>query len=553
MDGDQPNPTAESTHSTTGNPEFPSHASGMFSHSQHFTIIGGTFTNITNNYYAAASSLPSDFRMIPLGDIDLRWQIRVDEYTGVARSQRQRACVRRIHSAKARIDGRRTRVTVAMYQGNGAEEAVRNYISSEFHRDLASLSCTNWIRCSTGRLCTDLTQPSTEWISFTQGEFPGLPGIYAMSASHTEASGVVIDSLTLQQYHLVCYDHLVHTRQRITISTSTTVNLGAVFDCSSNPLEDAIEISFLPSAEAHYVNEWMIVGGSTGEGTTREIMPHGWTRFQSSDVINSIFCLSFDIPPNPDTWLSQANHIFRRLNIMSNFGDYVALDHLEFVLGISAPTGDPPVGFLFLCPEEDFQTGPASFCFPASSAYWSLDPSGVDRLSPEEATRLGFPSFELSISAAGVYWDSSVYEGLRQFHEANGFDPYSQDVARHLGEPLYQVCPQADAPFAYINSEDENFDADVDSDCNSLCTDEYESECPPTSACDDSDGGNCGPGHAEIANCKNHTSETSLEDMLAEEVCSPSRSLNVLMGIQLVAILFLGLSWVYDHISVSFV
>ncbi|KAF7377103.1 hypothetical protein MSAN_00129200 [Mycena sanguinolenta] len=59
MDGDQPNPTAEFTHSTTGNPEFPSHASGMFSHSQHFTIIGGTFTNITNNYYAAASSLPS--------------------------------------------------------------------------------------------------------------------------------------------------------------------------------------------------------------------------------------------------------------------------------------------------------------------------------------------------------------------------------------------------------------------------------------------------------------------------------------------------------------
>ncbi|KAJ6462888.1 hypothetical protein C8R45DRAFT_778284, partial [Mycena sanguinolenta] len=71
--------------------------------------------------------------------------------------------------------------------------------------------------------------------------------------------------------------------------------------------------------------------------------------------------------------------------------------------------------------------------------YWSLDPSGTDRLSPEEATWLGFPSFRLSTSAPGHYWDASVYEGLRQFHQAKGFDSYSQDVARHLGEPLYQV------------------------------------------------------------------------------------------------------------------
>ncbi|KAJ6462933.1 hypothetical protein C8R45DRAFT_940589 [Mycena sanguinolenta] len=114
------------------------HASGMFSNSQQFTVTGGTFTNITKNY-AAAPSLPPgtsplfisltslnicvDLRMIPLGDIDLRHQIRVDECTGVAYSQQERACVRRVHSAKARIDGRKSRVTVAMYQGSDSEEA----------------------------------------------------------------------------------------------------------------------------------------------------------------------------------------------------------------------------------------------------------------------------------------------------------------------------------------------------------------------------------------------------------------------------------------------
>ncbi|KAJ6462835.1 hypothetical protein C8R45DRAFT_791769, partial [Mycena sanguinolenta] len=73
------------------------------------------------------------------------------------------------------------------------------------------------------------------------------------------------------------------------------------------------------------------------------------------------------------------------------------------------------------------------------TAYWSLDPSGVHRLSLKEATQLGFPSFEFTTKAEGCSWDSSVYEGLRQFHEARGFDPYSQDIARHLGHPLFQL------------------------------------------------------------------------------------------------------------------
>jgi hypothetical protein len=103
-------------------------------------VAGGTF-NVSNNY-TSAPTLPSgnffffpfspclairlnlciDFRMIPLGDIDLQHELRLNKLEGSAGVDRQRECasVRRVYSAK--IDGRDALTTVAMYQGPGPEE-----------------------------------------------------------------------------------------------------------------------------------------------------------------------------------------------------------------------------------------------------------------------------------------------------------------------------------------------------------------------------------------------------------------------------------------------
>ncbi|KAJ7476767.1 hypothetical protein FB451DRAFT_247299 [Mycena latifolia] len=54
------------------------------------------------------------------------------------------------------------------------------------------------------------------------------------------------------------------------------------------------------------------------------------------------------------------------------------------------------------------------------------------------------------MTALGYSWDESFYSGLRQFHEAKGFDPYSQDVARHLGHQLFQLAYGADSSFAHM-------------------------------------------------------------------------------------------------------
>ncbi|KAF7377011.1 hypothetical protein MSAN_00119100 [Mycena sanguinolenta] len=586
--------------------------------------------------------------MIPMCDIDLRHQIRVDKLrtneSGVVNAQsRGRACVRRMHSAM--IAGRKSRVTVAIYQGDDAEEEwckdiatymslrhpnivqicgaassnglhaaifnddliplrhfldhyrvspfstvyifahlnqdfaeVINYLYSALQRPLRSSECISWLRRSTGRLCTEFAGTSDSlWLNSYPPEAPALSGIYSVDAS-SETITRFIDSLTVKQYHNICNWNLRQHR-RFRLPAFTTLNLGAVFRRSSDRPENPVEIAFLPSTEAPILYNWR-----TSDGGTGEIMPNGWTRFQSGHVINNTVHVLSTIPSNRHAWLSQANHIFRRLNIMANFADYVIVHWICFYLVVLHPPKDPPEGFLFLCPTEDFRSGPSSFCCPACPAYWSLDPSGVYRLGPEEATQRGFPIFKLTTEANGYSWDDSIYEGLRQFHEAKGFDPYSQDVVRDLGYPFYLLSSERDAlPWAY-DSEDEHFDADVDSGSNSAYIYDYESEYPCTSACNDSGasdsqphteywtvitvesshkqetvhdlaGKNCESEHPEWSNCTNHhVSESTMEEVeVVEEISTPSWSLNVLMSMQLAMILFLGFSWVYDHVSVSFV
>jgi hypothetical protein len=117
---------------------------------------------------------------------------------------------------------------------------------------------------------------------------------------------------------------------------------------------------------------------------------------------------------------------------------------VHFNLEILGNMEEPPAGFLFLCPPEDFKTSPSSFHWPDSPAFWSLDPSGADRLTLEEATRLGFPTFHCTTELFGQSLDEGVYKGLREFHQGKGFDPYTQDLARDMKYPLYRLMSEGD-------------------------------------------------------------------------------------------------------------
>jgi hypothetical protein len=115
------------------------------------------------------------------------------------------------------------------------------------------------------------------------------------------------------------------------------------------------------------------------------------------------------------------------------------------------PRDHIPPGYLFLCPLEDllFKDSPTCFRRPDCRAYCSFDPSGTKRLSAEEAWNCGFPNLEFRMKVLGRSWENAVYAGLRQFHEAKGFDPYSREVALELGYPLFRVSCEPNAVLAH--------------------------------------------------------------------------------------------------------
>ncbi|KAJ7252948.1 hypothetical protein C8J57DRAFT_1519741 [Mycena rebaudengoi] len=164
---------------------------------------------------------------------------------------------------------------------------------------------------------------------------------------------------------------------------------------------------------------------------TYQVMESGWTRVIFGDIPRRHFIHRIDGLAYKDAWHAQANHIFDCAKIPSKYSTYGFIDSLCYQLSLLEENAIPH-GYLFLCPLKDLQDSfPSEFRYPACPAYWSLDPSGTERLGSEEAERLGFPSF--------TSWDDLVYAGIREFHEAKGFDPYSQDVAREFGYPLYEV------------------------------------------------------------------------------------------------------------------
>ncbi|KAJ7704418.1 hypothetical protein B0H17DRAFT_10794 [Mycena rosella] len=146
----------------------------------------------------------------------------------------------------------------------------------------------------------------------------------------------------------------------------------------------------------------------------------------------------------------------------------------------------------------------------------------------EEATELGFPSFQWTTEIWGRCWDASVYAGLRQFHHAKGFDPESQDVARHLRHPLYQLSPIMDVSFVHgkllqLSKEDKP---------ETIST--HELEDTPSSICDN-------PEVSDPAGCEERPG------CHYEAMIPVSGTLKLLIYAQLALILWLGLCWVCEQ------
>ncbi|KAK6991873.1 hypothetical protein R3P38DRAFT_2803562 [Favolaschia claudopus] len=151
---------------------------------------------------------------------------------------------------------------------------------------------------------------------------------------------------------------------------------------------------------------------------------------------------------NDQTWgapailLSQAGYVLSQLGLDFDVCSVVRRISVYATIHPSNPSIDEAE--LFLPPLSAFLTPNGTHVqYPTQQPYW-FDPMRQEPLSGEEAEDLGLPAIELRIVVQTVYLDKSTLEHLREFHRGKGFDPDSQDIAKHLGHPLYYFGKEGD-------------------------------------------------------------------------------------------------------------
>ncbi|KAF7340601.1 hypothetical protein MSAN_02131600 [Mycena sanguinolenta] len=208
-----------------------------------------------------------------------------------------------------------------------------------------------------------------------------------------------------------------------------------------------------------------------------------------------------------DVWLNQANHIFRRLCVVSDFEDYVYLDSIKFRLSVSEATEHPPPGFLF----------------PASHIGLSIHPGRiVSVLRMQQASDFLHLSSVLQLLAAlgtpASMKDCDNFTKQKALIHTAKMLP-SIWIIRSISYPL-----KLRLLFAHVDGE--RFGVDLDSTRAS-----YESEYLHLSAPENSD------------------SFTQSSRNVEDDMPPPSPAFKFLMNVQLALILFLALCWTYNHVS----
>ncbi|KAJ6530455.1 hypothetical protein DFH09DRAFT_149945 [Mycena vulgaris] len=510
MDSDEQHPSlAASTHELANQEEGSPHArstGAIFNNAQNFVVSGGNFTSITN--IAPDPTIRKDFRTIYLGDIDLRSEIRLNTKYGGVNLRSGSGSVRRMYSA--RIKGCKPNMTVAMYQGESAEEEWRRDIRQHSHLRhpniiqlfgtvctpnvyatvwlddlmptkqlleesalkspmlpiyliacmseeadvsttipavtgiwLRNVEFTTWIRRATGRFCVEL-RPNPEWSDPTVDVSAPLSRATPSLLQHPQDSEIVA-SLSLRHYHFLCAVLI-----DLSFAAHESLKPGTVYYCPPEwDLSDVAEVA--SCGLGAMCDGWRLSGNYRDLG--KGVMEDGWTRMHSSEFETAwLVCFwraegIYGVNGIEEYWLAQANYIFAHTNTTSNLEDYMLIRDVYYRFEKGAVSEPIPSGYLFLCPVADLRSDTGRFRIPNCAAYWSLDPSGLDRMSRDEEQQAGFPTAELKMQARGRRWEDSDYAGLRRFHAGKGFDPDSQEIARHLGYPLFELSSELDSPY----------------------------------------------------------------------------------------------------------
>ncbi|KAJ7315062.1 hypothetical protein DFH08DRAFT_821022 [Mycena albidolilacea] len=307
------------------------------------------------------------------------------------------------------------------------------YIRSVSRARLTLASYTPWIRLSTGILCIELTSCNTKLhlYPYAVSENACFAPITQLGP-HIEST--ITFTLSLHHYHEICYWSLSRVCD-YRLSSGSVIRLGGILtSLESSGGQDPVEIAYLPSIDI-MDSGWRGETAAAGRGSPLEelvMLENGWSRTLS---------LGQGAGCSTCCWLAQANNVFHRAQITSDYSEVVLVSSIYYEIEI---TGDQlSGGYIFLCPVTHLGTGrPSQFRHPKTLAYWSADPSGCREFNLS-ANSSGIPVLNVKTEFWGWSWDQSVYTGLWKFHEGKGFNPESQDVAIDLGLPLYHLSAQS--------------------------------------------------------------------------------------------------------------
>ncbi|KAK1223147.1 hypothetical protein PQX77_013983 [Marasmius sp. AFHP31] len=159
-----------------------------------------------------------------------------------------------------------------------------------------------------------------------------------------------------------------------------------------------------------------------------------------------------------EAWLCQAVHVFHVLGIpRQEWENFALLPDYSYMFGLN-PVGhtqsrqnydsyrfDPPYYLFVLPPPQLPDTTPDVGSWiqaPAESLYyWSVDPDGSSRMPEAQRMEFGLPFFR-NYADPPYSWKAEIYDLVRQWQEAKGFDPTTTDFARSLGYPIIEILPQ---------------------------------------------------------------------------------------------------------------
>ncbi|KAJ7509117.1 hypothetical protein B0H11DRAFT_1963909 [Mycena galericulata] len=303
---------------------------------------------------------------------------------------------------------------------------------------IISFESSIWIRRSTARLCVELSKTSGSSRIYP---FPWVDLALIPISLRSDQESAMVSSLTLAQYHHICYLYL---RKSSWLETKhAEIRLHSIISLKEGKNQ---QIALIPNAMVRDLG-WTRLSTIPGVQQSVVVVESGWTRFTLPSVEQARITLHLTVQPHigsiPDLarwWLSQANHILRLYSNSVDYEEYSVVSSIQYQLTFLSTAEIDPEVYLFLCPLEDLISEDGDFIErPECPAYWSLDPSGCQRLGPKETSVHGLPTFEWKRRVLVNFWDEHVYAGLSQFHAEKGFDPNSQDIARHLEYPLYRL------------------------------------------------------------------------------------------------------------------